>query len=118
GAEVALLAIDRAADQAIGAEIEVIEHRALVRHEHFLEHVGDAELSRFAWRRRGSSPDRDLTAVGQQHTRDHLRQGALAGAVAADDRMHLALIGSEADASQGNGRAEGPANLRYLDRQG
>ena len=84
------------AKQIVGTDIQIVEHRAFVGDEHFLVDIGNPERLRLDRRTGGLAEDRYLPAVRNEHARNDLCERALAGAVAADDRVHLALIGAQA----------------------
>ena len=78
-------------NQQLAAEEQVCRSVELVRERKILVDGLDAELARFARVRDGDrfAVDRDLAGVGMVDARDDLDQRRLAGAVVADDRVHL-----------------------------
>ncbi len=93
-------------EQPVSADIEVVEDRALVGDQHFLEHGRDADRARLVWRARRVSEDVDLPGIDRQHAGDHLRERALAAAVAAENRVNLAERRAERAAVERPGHVE------------
>ena len=79
------------------AEADVLQHRLVAEDVRFLRHQIEAELLR--QRRRGMGEllavDLDRAGIGRHEAGHDLHQGGLAGAVAAEQRMHLALLQGE-----------------------
>ena len=80
-----------AREQAVGAEPDVVQHRLAGRRQHFLEHDRDPELAHSA---RTTPLDRyavkaELALVWAVHPADDLDERRLAGAVFAEQRVHL-----------------------------
>ena len=94
---------------AVAPQPDVVEHGAGLGDEHLLEHGDDAALLRGA-RRRGARPARRearSAASGRVHAAEDLDERALAGAVLADERVHLAGAQLERRSAQSLGGAEG-----------
>ena len=89
--------------------------------EKVLEHHADAELSRLgraADRHRLALPE-DAPLVRRERAVEHLDQRRLAGAVLAEQRVHLAVADIEADVIAGRERAESLGQpLRLEQRNG
>src|SRR5215470_15016014 len=107
-----------AALAAISAEQKIVHHRLIGEQPPTLRHqddtAGNDAMRRF--RRQLLAREADTASDGAQYAGESLEAGALAGAVAADQRDKLALAHTEVDASQ---RLDGPvphpevANFEY-----
>ena len=73
-----LVAMHRAAEQPVGAEVQIVQHRAGVGNQHFLENIGDAHAAGFDRRGCRLAKNGDLSAVWQQDSRNNLGKRALA----------------------------------------
>jgi hypothetical protein len=58
----------------------------------------------------------DSAACGTFQTHDHLEQGALPGAVGADDGEYLAIVGPYVDPVHGREAAEGLRDVLQLEK--
>ena len=87
-------------EEAVGAHEQVVDDRAFVGDEHFLEHGRDADIARLVRGERGAAEDGHAAAVGRQHARYHLGERALAAAIAAHDGVDLAEVRREIAAVQ------------------
>src|SRR5581483_443351 len=89
----ALLAYgDAGAQEPVRTQPDVVEHRPGLGDEHLLEDRDDARLyrcPRVAQRRQKAPSELDLAGVRRMHTTQDLHERALAGAVLADERVHL-----------------------------
>jgi hypothetical protein len=99
GALVHLSVVDREAFAEFPAEIDILRHREIWGQQDFLMHQHDAVL--FGIHRPGKAHrlavDRKLAARWLVVARQNLHQRRLAGAVLADDGMHLTGIHRQAD---------------------
>ena len=107
-----LLRADVGAEQIVGADIKIVEHRAFIGNQHFLIDIGDAKRFRLDRRTRGFSEDRYLPAVGNEHARNDFGERTLARPVAADDRVNFPIVSAQACAIERHGGAEVLADRR------
>ena len=93
---------------------DVLGHRQVRAERQLLVDQGDAGVARGQRRHRGVGRAVDLhrAAVGRQGAGDHVEQRALAGAVLADQRVHLAGREVHVDAVERHRRAEALAKSR------
>ena len=96
------------------ATVEVVD-----QHEMLVDHA-DAQLDGLARGvdLLGLAPDQDLALVGLLQAVEHLHQGGLAGAVLADQRMHLALAHLEVDLVVGHDAGVAAGHPRHSTASG
>ena len=100
---VELLVVEETAGQpGFAADEHVLRRRQVVHQEEFLVDDADARLLGGERGRQGDgfTPHQDLALVGLVEPRENLHQRRLAGAVLADERVHLPGAQGEVDALQ------------------
>ena len=106
------------AAQAIEAQTDVVQDRACLGDEHFLEHGRDSVLlsdPRRARMRDLAAADLDRAGVGCVNAAEDLHQRALPRAVLADDRVHLAGEHLERGIPERLGGSERLCHSRHAD---
>src|ERR1043165_5537003 len=110
GEEVRGARLERIAAQqearAFHTEEYVLGHREMRTERELLMNMGDSCTVLVP---------RDRAAVGRDEAGEDVQQGALAGAVLADQRVHFAHIEREVDAVQRDGRAEALGDAAQLE---
>jgi len=103
----------------VATEHEVVEHGHAPEQGDVLEGARDAELGEPARGQVGdvASLERDAAAVRMVEAADHVEDGRLAGAVGADDRQDLALLGLERHPRHGLHAAERLGRLADLEER-
>ena len=94
-------------------ENEILEQRQPGDQHEFLMHHADAagkRVGRSQENNRGTVDDHDAL-VRPVHALEYAHQRRLAGAIAADDRMHRSTLGTEVAAGVGNEGAEPPGDV-------
>jgi hypothetical protein len=106
--------------QRLGAEHHVVQHAQVVCQREVLVHHADAGRQGGAGiaTRQQSPVDGDRAGVGDIVAEQDRHQRALAGAVFAQQRQHLAASQVECDAIVGAQRAEGLADARKAQQHG
>jgi hypothetical protein len=102
------------------AEHEVLENGERGHQGGVLVHHADAVVDRRLRRgdRRGHAVDRDRAGIGLLHARENADQGRLAGAVLAQQAVHLTAHDVEGDAVVGHDAGEGLRDVAERDHVG